>query len=159
MEEQSCGFTDREQRSSLMLRRERSQLTQTSSHDQQEQQVQEQRKTSMGSMRKSSIGSQRKSSIGSSVDSGPSSMKSGMVGNLVESPSRILRNTRRSIIGTVSTVTSTISPYSIPSSPALQSTPQPDRAPLPIADFFPETTVMFADIRGFTAWCSTRERT
>ena len=30
---------------------------------------------------------------------------------------------------------------------------------LPIADFFPEATIMFADIRGFTAWCSTREPT
>jgi class 3 adenylate cyclase len=27
----------------------------------------------------------------------------------------------------------------------------------PIADLFPETTVMFADIVGFTAWSSTRE--
>eukprot|EP00934_Nitzschia_sp_Nitz4_P002003 Nitzschia sp. Nitz4//scaffold23_size168460//26387//30285//NITZ4_002207-RA/size168460-snap-gene-0.151-mRNA-1//-1//CDS//3329543599//2003//frame0 len=27
----------------------------------------------------------------------------------------------------------------------------------PIADFFPETTIMFADIVGFTAWSSTRE--
>ena len=27
----------------------------------------------------------------------------------------------------------------------------------PIADFFPETTVMFADIAGFTAWSSVRE--
>jgi len=27
----------------------------------------------------------------------------------------------------------------------------------PIADFFPDTTVMFADISGFTAWSSTRE--
>jgi hypothetical protein len=26
-----------------------------------------------------------------------------------------------------------------------------------IASFFPETTVMFADISGFTAWASTRE--
>lgn len=23
----------------------------------------------------------------------------------------------------------------------------------PIADFFPEATILFADIRGFTAWC------
>lgn len=29
----------------------------------------------------------------------------------------------------------------------------------PIADFFPETTVLFADIVGFTAWSSTREPT
>ncbi len=29
----------------------------------------------------------------------------------------------------------------------------------PVADFFPETTVMFADIAGFTAWCSVREPT
>jgi Adenylate and Guanylate cyclase catalytic domain len=28
---------------------------------------------------------------------------------------------------------------------------------MPIADLFPETTVMFADIAGFTAWCSVRE--
>jgi class 3 adenylate cyclase len=28
-----------------------------------------------------------------------------------------------------------------------------------IASFFPETTVMFADISGFTAWASTREPT
>jgi hypothetical protein len=27
----------------------------------------------------------------------------------------------------------------------------------PIADFFPESTIMFADISGFTAWASTRE--
>jgi hypothetical protein len=27
----------------------------------------------------------------------------------------------------------------------------------PIADFFPEVTIMFADISGFTAWASTRE--
>jgi class 3 adenylate cyclase len=27
----------------------------------------------------------------------------------------------------------------------------------PIADLFPETTIMFADIAGFTAWSSTRE--
>jgi class 3 adenylate cyclase len=27
----------------------------------------------------------------------------------------------------------------------------------PIADFFPETTIMFADLAGFTAWSSTRE--
>jgi hypothetical protein len=27
----------------------------------------------------------------------------------------------------------------------------------PIADFFPEATIMFADISGFTAWASTRE--
>jgi len=27
----------------------------------------------------------------------------------------------------------------------------------PIADFFPDTTIMFADIVGFTAWSSTRE--
>jgi len=27
----------------------------------------------------------------------------------------------------------------------------------PIADFFPEATIMFADIQGFTAWCSARE--
>ena len=27
----------------------------------------------------------------------------------------------------------------------------------PIADLFPSTTVMFADIAGFTAWSSTRE--
>ena len=27
----------------------------------------------------------------------------------------------------------------------------------PIADLFPETTIMFADIAGFTAWASTRE--
>jgi hypothetical protein len=27
----------------------------------------------------------------------------------------------------------------------------------PIAELFPETTVMFADIVGFTAWCSVRE--
>lgn len=27
----------------------------------------------------------------------------------------------------------------------------------PIADLFPETTIMFADISGFTAWSSTRE--
>ena len=27
----------------------------------------------------------------------------------------------------------------------------------PIADLFPDTTVMFADIAGFTAWSSTRE--
>jgi class 3 adenylate cyclase len=27
----------------------------------------------------------------------------------------------------------------------------------PIADLFPETTIMFADIVGFTAWSSTRE--
>lgn len=27
----------------------------------------------------------------------------------------------------------------------------------PIADLFPESTVMFADLVGFTAWCSTRE--
>jgi hypothetical protein len=27
----------------------------------------------------------------------------------------------------------------------------------PIADFFPNTTIMFADIKGFTAWSSTRE--
>ena len=27
----------------------------------------------------------------------------------------------------------------------------------PIADFFPESTIMFADIAGFTAWASTRE--
>ena len=27
----------------------------------------------------------------------------------------------------------------------------------PIADFFPNTTVLFADIAGFTAWSSTRE--
>ena len=29
----------------------------------------------------------------------------------------------------------------------------------PIADIFPETTVVFADIVGFTAWSSTREPT
>lgn len=29
----------------------------------------------------------------------------------------------------------------------------------PIADLFPSTTVMFADIAGFTAWCSIREPT
>ena len=29
----------------------------------------------------------------------------------------------------------------------------------PIADFFPETTILFADIRGFTAWSSSREPT
>jgi class 3 adenylate cyclase len=28
---------------------------------------------------------------------------------------------------------------------------------MPIADLFPEATVMFADIAGFTAWCSVRE--
>ena len=27
----------------------------------------------------------------------------------------------------------------------------------PIADLFPETTIMFADIAGFTAWSSVRE--
>lgn len=27
----------------------------------------------------------------------------------------------------------------------------------PIADLFPETTIMFADLVGFTAWSSTRE--
>jgi len=27
----------------------------------------------------------------------------------------------------------------------------------PIADLFPDTTIMFADIAGFTAWSSTRE--
>ena len=27
----------------------------------------------------------------------------------------------------------------------------------PIADFFPDCTVLFADISGFTAWSSTRE--
>ena len=31
-----------------------------------------------------------------------------------------------------------------------------DRASI-IADFFPEATIMFSDIKGFTAWCSTRE--
>jgi class 3 adenylate cyclase len=35
---------------------------------------------------------------------------------------------------------------------------QPDESNL-IASFFPETTVMFADISGFTAWASTREPT
>jgi hypothetical protein len=29
----------------------------------------------------------------------------------------------------------------------------------PIADFWPNTTIMFADISGFTAWSSTREPT
>lgn len=29
----------------------------------------------------------------------------------------------------------------------------------PIADLFPETTIMFADLAGFTAWSSTREPT
>jgi class 3 adenylate cyclase len=28
---------------------------------------------------------------------------------------------------------------------------------LPIADHFPETTVLFADVAGFTSWCDTRE--
>jgi class 3 adenylate cyclase len=27
----------------------------------------------------------------------------------------------------------------------------------PIADLFPETTILFADVAGFTAWSSTRE--
>jgi len=32
-----------------------------------------------------------------------------------------------------------------------------DKTTKPIADLFPETTIMFADITGFTAWSSTRE--
>eukprot|EP00977_Amphora_coffeiformis_P007626 scaffold1684_cov214-Amphora_coffeaeformis.AAC.10 len=32
-----------------------------------------------------------------------------------------------------------------------------DSSEVPIADLFPETTIMFADIAGFTAWSSTRE--
>jgi class 3 adenylate cyclase len=34
-----------------------------------------------------------------------------------------------------------------------------DESEQPIADFFPNCTVMFADIGGFTAWSSTREPT
>ncbi len=34
-----------------------------------------------------------------------------------------------------------------------------DKKSKPIADLFPETTIMFADIAGFTAWSSTREPT
>lgn len=36
---------------------------------------------------------------------------------------------------------------------------QNDQSKNLIASFFPETTVMFADISGFTAWASTREPT
>ena len=32
-----------------------------------------------------------------------------------------------------------------------------DNSEVPIADLFPDTTVMFADIVGFTAWSSMRE--
>eukprot|EP00977_Amphora_coffeiformis_P022505 scaffold10917_cov155-Amphora_coffeaeformis.AAC.6 len=40
-----------------------------------------------------------------------------------------------------------------------KNTAEPETRSKPIADLFPETTVLFADIVGFTAWSSTREPT
>ena len=166
LEERSYGYVELDRSKRQEQPREEQLQRKASLGSQQDFQ---QRKASMGSQaRKSSMGSQaRKSSMGSSVESVGQGL--GSMGHLVQSPAKVLAETRRSIIGTrrsivgtMANVTNTLAPLYQPrmigGEQRQPPTPKPERS-LPIADFFPETTVMFADIRGFTAWCSTRERT